>query len=70
SFVGSSRVAGYIYKTARAPGKRGPALRAAQKHPVVMPGADLGAPRNALMGGGFCSASEGRLGPAVGGGGG
>ena len=58
SFVGSSTVAEYIYKTASAHGKRVQAFGAAKKHAIIMPDADLDATVNALMGGAFGSAGE------------
>jgi malonate-semialdehyde dehydrogenase (acetylating)/methylmalonate-semialdehyde dehydrogenase len=51
SFVGSSGVAEYIYKTASAHGKRVQAFGAAKNHAIVMPDADLDATVNAIMGG-------------------
>ena len=58
SFVGSSGVAEYIYKTASAHGKRVQAFGAAKNHAIVMPDADLDATVNAIMGGAFGSAGE------------
>ncbi len=59
SFVGSSGVAEYIYKTASAHGKRVQAFGAAKNHAIVMPDADLDATVEMLiMGGAFGSAGE------------
>ncbi len=58
SFVGSSGVAEYIYKTASAHGKRVQAFGAAKNHAIVMPDADLDATVNAIMGGAFGSAGR------------
>lgn len=58
SFVGSSGVAEYIYKTASAHGKRVQAFGAAKNHAIVMPDADPDATVNAIMGGAYGSAGE------------
>ncbi|QRG06033.1 CoA-acylating methylmalonate-semialdehyde dehydrogenase [Xanthobacter dioxanivorans] len=58
SFVGSTAVGEYIYKTAAAHGKRAQALCGAKNHLVVMPDADLDKTVDALMGAGYGSAGE------------
>lgn len=58
SFVGSTPVAEYIYKTGTAHGKRVQALGGAKNHMVVMPDADLEQASDALMGAAFGSAGE------------
>lgn len=58
SFVGSTPVAEYIYKTGTANGKRVQALGGAKNHAVIMPDADLEMTANALMGAAFGSAGE------------
>jgi malonate-semialdehyde dehydrogenase (acetylating)/methylmalonate-semialdehyde dehydrogenase len=58
SFVGSTPVAEYIYKTASAHGKRVQALGGAKNHMVVMPDADVKQAAQALMGAAFGSAGE------------
>jgi len=58
SFVGSTPVGEYIYKTAAAHGKRVQALCGAKNHLVVMPDADLNKTVDALMGAGYGSAGE------------
>jgi malonate-semialdehyde dehydrogenase (acetylating)/methylmalonate-semialdehyde dehydrogenase len=58
SFVGSTPVAEYIYKTASAHGKRVQALGGAKNHLVVMPDADVKQAAQALMGAAFGSAGE------------
>ncbi len=58
SFVGSTPVAEYIYKTGTAHGKRVQALGGAKNHMVVMPDADLEQACDALMGAAFGSAGE------------
>ena len=58
SFVGSTPVAEYIYKTAAANGKRVQALGGAKNHMVVMPDADLDQTTEALIGGAYGSAGE------------
>ena len=50
SFVGSTAVAEYIYKTGTMHGKRIQALGGAKNHAVVMPDADMDSTVNALMG--------------------
>jgi malonate-semialdehyde dehydrogenase (acetylating)/methylmalonate-semialdehyde dehydrogenase len=58
SFVGSTPVAEYIYKTASAHGKRVQALAGAKNHLIVMPDADVKQAAQALMGAAFGSAGE------------
>lgn len=58
SFVGSTPVAEYIYKTGTDNGKRVQALGGAKNHAVIMPDADLEMTANALMGAAFGSAGE------------
>ncbi len=58
SFVGSTPVAEYIYKTGTSHGKRVQALGGAKNHMVVMPDADLDMAVDALMGAGYGSAGE------------
>jgi len=58
SFVGSTPVAEYIYRTASAHGKRVQALGGAKNHMVVMPDADTANAASALMGAAYGSAGE------------
>jgi malonate-semialdehyde dehydrogenase (acetylating) / methylmalonate-semialdehyde dehydrogenase len=58
SFVGSTAIAEYIYKTAAAHGKRVQALGGAKNHMVVMPDADMDQATDALMGAAYGSAGE------------
>lgn len=58
SFVGSTPVAEYIYRTASAHGKRVQALGGAKNHMVVMPDADPENAANALVGAAYGSAGE------------
>ncbi|WP_020409274.1 CoA-acylating methylmalonate-semialdehyde dehydrogenase [Hahella ganghwensis] len=58
SFVGSTPVAEYIYKTASAHGKRVQALGGAKNHMVIMPDADPTQVVNSLMGAAYGSAGE------------
>jgi malonate-semialdehyde dehydrogenase (acetylating)/methylmalonate-semialdehyde dehydrogenase len=58
SFVGSTPIAEYVYKTGTSNGKRVQALGGAKNHLVVMPDADLDAAVDALMGSAFGSAGE------------
>src|SRR4051812_2938002 len=58
SFVGSTPIAEYIYKTAATHGKRVQALGGAKNHMVVMPDADLDQATDALMGAAYGSAGE------------
>ena len=58
SFVGSTAVAEYIYRTASTAGKRVQALCGAKNHMVVMPDADMDQAVDALMGAAYGSAGE------------
>ena len=58
SFVGSTPVAEYIYKTASTHGKRVQALGGAKNHMVIMPDADMDGVVNALMGAAYGAAGE------------
>jgi malonate-semialdehyde dehydrogenase (acetylating)/methylmalonate-semialdehyde dehydrogenase len=58
SFVGSTPVAEYIYRTAAANQKRVQALGGAKNHLVVMPDADMDQAADALIGAGYGSAGE------------
>jgi len=58
SFVGSTPIAKYIYKTAAAEGKRVQALGGAKNHLVVMPDADLPKTVDAIIGSAFGAAGE------------
>ena len=58
SFVGSTPVAEYIYRTASANGKRVQALGGAKNHMVVMPDADTRNAASALVGAAYGSAGE------------
>ena len=58
SFVGSTPVAEYVFKTGTANGKRVQALGGAKNHMVIMPDADLDQAVDALMGAGYGSAGE------------
>ncbi len=58
SFVGSTPVAEYIYRTGTEQGKRVQALGGAKNHMVVMPDADLDQAADALMGAAYGSAGE------------
>ena len=58
SFVGSTKIAQYIYQTGCANGKRVQALGGAKNHMVVMPDADMEQATDALMGAAFGSAGE------------
>jgi malonate-semialdehyde dehydrogenase (acetylating)/methylmalonate-semialdehyde dehydrogenase len=58
SFVGSTAVGEYIYRTGCAHAKRVQALCGAKNHMVVMPDADLEQATDALMGAGYGSAGE------------
>jgi malonate-semialdehyde dehydrogenase (acetylating)/methylmalonate-semialdehyde dehydrogenase len=58
SFVGSTPVAEYIYRTASAAGKRVQALGGAKNHMVVMPDADTRNAASALVGAAYGSAGE------------
>ncbi|MDI1227518.1 MAG: CoA-acylating methylmalonate-semialdehyde dehydrogenase [bacterium] len=58
SFVGSTPVAEYIYKTGTANGKRVQSLGGAKNHMIVMPDADIDQAADALMGAAYGSAGE------------
>ncbi|MCP5151150.1 MAG: CoA-acylating methylmalonate-semialdehyde dehydrogenase [Ectothiorhodospiraceae bacterium] len=58
SFVGSTPIAEYVYRTATANGKRVQALGGAKNHLVVMPDADMAQVTDALMGSAYGSAGE------------
>jgi malonate-semialdehyde dehydrogenase (acetylating)/methylmalonate-semialdehyde dehydrogenase len=58
SFVGSTPIAEYVYRTGTATGKRIQALGGAKNHLVVMPDADLDQAADALVGAAFGSAGE------------
>lgn len=58
SFVGSTAIAEYIYKTATASGKRCQALGGAKNHAIVMPDADLDNVVSSLLGAAFGSSGE------------
>ena len=58
SFVGSTPVAEYIYRTASEHGKRVQALGGAKNHMVVMPDADTDNAASALLGAAYGSAGE------------
>ncbi len=58
SFVGSTPIAEYVYKTGTANGKRVQALGGAKNHMVVMPDADMDQAVDALMGAAYGSAGE------------
>ncbi len=58
SFVGSTPIAQYVYKTATANGKRVQALGGAKNHMIVLPDADLDLAADAAINAGFGSAGE------------
>ena len=58
SFVGSTPIAEYVYRTGTAAGKRVQALGGAKNHLVVMPDADLDRAVDALIGAAYGSAGE------------
>ena len=58
SFVGSTPIAEYVYRTAANHGKRVQALGGAKNHLVVMPDADLDLATDGLMGAAYGSAGE------------
>ncbi|CAI3940093.1 Acyl-CoA reductase or other NAD-dependent aldehyde dehydrogenase (AdhE) (PDB:1A4S) [Commensalibacter communis] len=58
SFVGSTPIAEYIYKTAAANGKRCQALGGAKNHAIIMPDADLDNVVSSLLGAAFGSSGE------------
>lgn len=57
-FVGSSRIAQYVYAAAAAHGKRAQCFGGAKNHMIVMPDADLDQVADALVGAGYGSAGE------------
>lgn len=58
SFVGSTPVAEYVYKTAISNGKRAQAFGGAKNHCIVMPDADLDQAADAIIGAAYGSAGE------------
>jgi malonate-semialdehyde dehydrogenase (acetylating)/methylmalonate-semialdehyde dehydrogenase len=58
SFVGSTAIAEYIYKTGTENGKRVQALGGAKNHAIVMPDADIDNAVNALVGAAYGSCGE------------
>ena len=58
SFVGSTPIAQYIYRTAAESGKRVQALGGAKNHMVVMPDADMEAAADALVSAAYGSAGQ------------
>jgi malonate-semialdehyde dehydrogenase (acetylating)/methylmalonate-semialdehyde dehydrogenase len=58
SFVGSTPIAEYVYRTGTATGKRIQALGGAKNHMLIMPDADLDQAADALTGAAFGSAGE------------
>jgi len=58
SFIGSTPIAEYIYRTGTANGKRVQALGGAKNHAIVMPDADLDNAISALMGAAYGSCGE------------
>jgi malonate-semialdehyde dehydrogenase (acetylating)/methylmalonate-semialdehyde dehydrogenase len=58
SFVGSTPIAEYVYRTGTANGKRVQALGGAKNHMIVMPDADLDQAADALVGAAYGSAGE------------
>jgi malonate-semialdehyde dehydrogenase (acetylating) / methylmalonate-semialdehyde dehydrogenase len=58
SFVGSTPIAEYVYRTGTHHGKRVQALGGAKNHMIVMPDADMDKAADALMGAGYGSAGE------------
>jgi len=58
SFVGSTAIAEYIYRTGTSNGKRVQALGGAKNHAVVMPDADIDNTVDALMGAAYGSCGE------------
>ncbi len=58
SFVGSTAIAEYIYRTGTAHGKRIQALGGAKNHAIVMPDADIDNAVSALMGAAYGSCGE------------
>ncbi len=58
SFVGSTKIAEYVYATGTATGKRVQAFGGAKNHMVIMPDADLDQATDALIGAAYGSAGE------------
>jgi malonate-semialdehyde dehydrogenase (acetylating) / methylmalonate-semialdehyde dehydrogenase len=58
SFVGSTPIASYIYKTGTAQGKRVQALGGAKNHMIVLPDADIDMAADAAVSAGYGSAGE------------
>ena len=58
SFVGSTPIAEYVYRTGTANGKRVQALGGAKNHAIVMPDADMENAVSALMGAAYGSCGE------------
>ncbi|HVX82229.1 MAG TPA: aldehyde dehydrogenase family protein, partial [Devosiaceae bacterium] len=58
SFVGSTKIAEYVYRRGTQSGKRIQALGGAKNHMIIMPDADMDQAADALMGAGFGSAGE------------
>jgi malonate-semialdehyde dehydrogenase (acetylating)/methylmalonate-semialdehyde dehydrogenase len=58
SFVGSTPIAEYVYRTGTAHGKRVQALGGAKNHGIVLPDADLDLAADAMVNAGFGSAGE------------
>ncbi|MDE2227795.1 MAG: CoA-acylating methylmalonate-semialdehyde dehydrogenase [Alphaproteobacteria bacterium] len=58
SFVGSTPIAEYVYRTGTAAAKRVQALGGAKNHMVVLPDADMDQATDALMGAAYGSAGE------------
>ena len=58
SFVGSTPIAEYVYRTGTANGKRVQALGGAKNHAIVMPDADMENAVDALMGAAYGSCGE------------
>ncbi|MET9326410.1 CoA-acylating methylmalonate-semialdehyde dehydrogenase [Tsukamurella sp. NPDC003166] len=58
SFVGSTPIAEYVYRTGTANGKRVQALGGAKNHAIVLPDADLDIAADAMVNAGFGSAGE------------
>ncbi len=58
SFVGSTAIADYVYRTGTAHGKRVQAMGGAKNHAIIMPDADLDQVTDELIGAGYGSAGE------------
>jgi len=58
SFVGSTPIAKYVYRTGTSNGKRVQALGGAKNHMIILPDADIDQAADALMGAGYGSAGE------------